>query len=410
MGLMAILQYVLSAVPLRKTQRNFLTVLLSVFLAVPGRLNVLNLSRYAACSESTIRRWLHRSDPGAIPWGAVHRATVSTAIESGLISPLCVLAIDASFHRKSGQHTAHLGSFWNGCAARTERGIEQSCCALIDVQHRQVFTVDVRQTRTGSDAPSRLAQAADQLDDVLLDLRTIQQLELAAVVADGNYAKELIVETVTEHGLPFISRFPRNANLKYLYTGEHPRRRGRPKKFDGKVDFSDLQRFDLVSETSTERVWTQVVWSVQWAREVRAVVIQQVGKKGQVTGYAVLFSTAVTMPAHEIMALYRSRFEIELIFRDAKQFLGSQDVQLRSQQGIEAHWNVVLLTLNLCRLEVLRAAGGGQDLVFSLEDMKRRAYNALLAQVILSNLDLSARFEELEHLPFSPLNFGLKAA
>jgi len=32
--------------------------------------------------------------------------------------------------------------------------------------------------------------------------------------------------------------------------------------------------------------------------------------------------------------------------------------------------------------------------VFSLEDMKRRAYNALLAQVILSNLDLSARFEE----------------
>ncbi len=88
-----------------------------------------------------------------------------------------------------------------------------------------------------------------------------------------------MVETVTGHGLPFISRFPRNANLKYLYTGEHPRRRGRPKKFDGKVDFSDLQRFDLVSETSTERVWTQVVWSVQWAREVRAVVIQQVGKR-----------------------------------------------------------------------------------------------------------------------------------
>ena len=48
--------------------------------------------------------------------------------------------------------------------------------------------------------------------------------------------------------------------------------------------------------------------------------------------------------------------------------------------------------------------------MFSLEDMKRRAYNALLAQVILSNLDLSARFAELEHLPFNPLNFGLKAA
>ncbi len=41
---------------------------------------------------------------------------------------------------------------------------------------------------------------------------------------------------MTGHGLPFISRFPRNANLKYLYTGEHPRRRGRPKKFDGKLE------------------------------------------------------------------------------------------------------------------------------------------------------------------------------
>ncbi|ANC73178.1 hypothetical protein A2G07_15045 (plasmid) [Deinococcus radiodurans R1 = ATCC 13939 = DSM 20539] len=50
------------------------------------------------------------------------------------------------------------------------------------------------------------------------------------------------------------------------------------------------------------------------------------------------------------------------------------------------------------------------ELVFSLEDMKRRAYNALLAQVILSNLDLSARFEELANSPFSPLDFGLKAA
>lgn len=407
---MGILQHVLWVVPLRTTQRTFLTVLLRVFLAVPGRLNALNLARYASCSESTIRRWLHRDDPGAIPWGSLQLATVTTALESGLMSPLCILAIDASFHRKSGQKTEHLGSFWNGCASRVERGIEQSCCALIDVQHRQAFPIHVRQTRTGSDDPGRLEQATDQLDEVLLDLRTAPQIQLAAVVADGNYAKEPVVETVTGQGLPFISRLPRNANLKYLYDGDHPRRRGRKKKFDGKVDFSDLQRFDWVSETRAERVLTRVVWSVKWKRQLRVVVVQWLGKTGKVTGYAVLFSTAVTMPAHEVVALYRSRFEIELVFRDAKQFLGSQDVQLRSRQGIEAHWNIVMLTLNLCRLEALREAGGGQDLVFSLEDRKRRAYNTLLAQVILSNLALSARFEELEKSPSRPLDFGLKAA
>ena len=242
-----------------------------------------------------------------------------------------------------------------------------------------------------------------------MDLRAYPQIDLAAIVADGDYANISVVETVTGHGLPLVSKLPRNANLKYLYIGEHLKRRVRKKKLEGKVDFSDMKRFEVISETPTERL-TQVVWGCHWKRELRVVVLQQLDLVGTVTGYAVLFSTAVTMPAHEVVALYQSRFEIELVFRDEKQFLGSQDVQLRSQQGIEAHWNMVMLALNLARLEALHAAGGGQVLVFSLEDMKRRAYNALLAQVILSNLGLSARFDELSSLPSRPLDFGLKAA
>lgn len=65
-GLLGILEHVFQSTPLRRTQRQFLTVVLSVFLAVPGRLNALNLSRYAGCSDRTIRRWLHRTDEGAI--------------------------------------------------------------------------------------------------------------------------------------------------------------------------------------------------------------------------------------------------------------------------------------------------------------------------------------------------------
>ena len=140
-------------------------------------------------------------------------------------------------------------------------------------------------------------------------------------------------------------------------------------------------------------MWTQVVWSVQWAREVRAVVMQQIGEKGQITGHAVL-STPGTRPAHEVIAPYQSHFETELIFRDAKQFIGSQDAQPRSQPGIETHWSVVSLTLNLCRLGALRAAGGGEDLMFSLKNMKRWALPASLAQVILPNPDPPKRFGE----------------
>ncbi|WP_168733340.1 transposase [Deinococcus sp. Arct2-2] len=391
MGLGGVLQHVVQAVKLRKTQRKFFAVVLSVFLALPGRLNALDLSHDASCSDRTIRRWLHRGDEGAVPWWSLQTAAVTTAMQSGLISPLCILAIDASFHQQSGTKTAHLGPFWNGCATRVERGIEHACCALIKVQHRHIFPLHARQTRTDSEAPGRMEQITDQLEEVLLDLRAPPQIELAAIVADGDDANISVVETVTGHGFPLVSKRPRNANLKSLYAGEHVKRRRQKKTLDGKVNFHDLRRFELVCETPTQRLLSQVVWGCHWRRALRAVVIQQLDSTGTGTGYAVLFSTAVTLPAHDVVALSQSRFEIELVFRDEKQFL---------------------LALNLARLEALQAAGGGQGLVFSfsLEDLKRRAYNALLAQVILSTLGLEARFEESGSLPSRPLDFGLKAA
>lgn|GEM_PF-455785 len=409
-GLLSILEHVLRGTTLRQTQRRFLTVVLSVFLAVPGRLNAVNLSRYAGCSDRTIRRWLHRTDKGAIPWWSLQLQTVQAGIESGLISPLFVLAIDASFHRKAGTKTDHIGAFWNGSTGHVEQGIEQSCCALVEVQHRQAFPIHARQTQTQPEAGNRMAQAIRQLDDVLHGLRALPQLEVAAVVADGNYAHQDFVQAMTCHGLPVVSKMQRNADLKYVKSGEHEKRRGRPKKYDGKVTFDDLSRFEVVSETNTERVLTQVVWRTHWNLPVRVVVVQQLNRRGQVSAYAVLFSTAVHMPAHEVVAFYKSRFEIELIFRDQKQFLGGQDAQVRAQPALEAHWNMVMLMLNVARLEALRQAGSGQGLVFHLEDMKRRAYNALFAEVILSQLGLDAYFHELHTMPSSPLNFGLKAA
>ncbi len=48
--------------------------------------------------------------------------------------------------------------------------------------------------------------------------------------------------------------------------------------------------------------------------------------------------------------------------------------------------------------------------MFSYEDIKRRAYNRLFARRVLSNLDLEARFGELENHSSRPLDLGVKAA
>ena len=288
--------------------------------------------------------------------------------------------------------------------------MEMSCCALINVQMRQVFPIHVQQTRPKQDKSNRLKQYDAQLDVVLSELEYYPEVILRAVVADGQYAKQPFVDTVTGHGVPLVSKLQCNANLMYLYRGPEEKRRGPKRKHDGKVNFADLSRFELVCESDSERILTQVVWSVQWKRQLRVVVVQVLGKQEKVEKYAVLFSTDIRMPAHEIVALYRSRFEIEYVFRDGKQFLGLQDVQMRSSVAIESHWNLALLVMNLARLEALCASGGQEVIVFGVEDMKLRAYNALFAQVILAKLDLEARFEELSSDPSGPLNFGTKAA
>ncbi len=131
--------------------------------------------------------------------------------------------------------------------------------------------------------------------------------------------------------------------------------------------------------------------------------------------HVVLCSTDTTMPAEEIRALYSARLHLEFVFRDAKQFAGLTTCQLRSTTGLANHWNAACFALSLGRAEQLlersarmgRPAGG---MVFSFEDVKRRAYNRMFAARIMANLGLSQRFVELEEHPSRPLDLGVKAA
>ncbi len=103
------------------------------------------------------------------------------------------------------------------------------------------------------------------------------------------------------------------------------------------------------------------------------------------------------------------------MFRDAKQFAGLNTCQLRRTIALENHWNAAFFALSLGRAEVLLEEAGrlqrpASRMVFSYEDIKRRAYNQLFARRILRNLGLEARFHELEKHPTRPLELGVKAA
>ena len=57
-------------------------------------------------------------------------------------------------------------------------------------------------------------------------------------VTGGFYAKQKVFDTVTDLGGNLITRLRSDTNLRYLYTGPPADGPGRPKQYDGKIDWS----------------------------------------------------------------------------------------------------------------------------------------------------------------------------
>ena len=336
--------------------------------------------------------------------------------------------MDASFIPKSGTQTEGRGSFWDGCRGRAEIGLELSCIALMSWGSHHVFPISVKQTRPKTDKTDRLTQYLTQLRAVFRAHRGWFRQHLRAVVADGQYAKKMFMDTVADQGVAFVTKLSIRANLLIPFTGTHQKRRRARQRWEGKVDFVDFAGWTPVPGEADERVWTRVVWGPHFERFFWVVVVQRLNRKGVVMAHVVLCSTDTTLPAEQIRALYSARFQLEFVFRDAKQagvvngavlpkkqFGGQTTSQLRSRRGLENHWNASFFSLSLARAAlVLEAAGRtgrpASRLMCSIEDVKRRAFNALFAQRILANLGLSQRFVELQQHPSRPLDLGVKAA
>ena len=157
---------------------------------------------------------------------------------------------------------------------------------------------------------------------------------------------------------------------------------GRPKTYDGKVRWADLSRFER-AETSDEGLvlYSQVVNHVQFKRHLRVVKVIDTHSNRS----ALLFSTALDLCAITIYRYYKARFQLEFLFRDAKQFTGLGDCQARSKAKLQFHFDASLTAVTMAKLEV-RQQQDGQDAPFSMTNVKRRYFNMHLIERILTTL------------------------
>jgi hypothetical protein len=375
---------------------------------VCGKANFTNLSRYGEYSERTYRRQYQKSFD-FIPF---HAQTIAAAIEPNREQ---IAAIDCSFISKSGKQTWGMDNFYNGSISKSQKGLEISVISVVDVSAHQGYTISVKQTATTDRQPIPAQQTAkkkrkckrkskskaktepvisERVQGYLEQLKTARAHLPAAVkylAADSFYSKKSVVDGVVALDLHLVSKLRIDADLRYCYTGEQ-KPKGAPRKYDGKVDLSDLSRLEFGGELANgTKLYSQVVWHVSLKRKIRIVYLldQRTPDKQRV---ALLFSTDITLDPLRLYEYYKSRFQIEFIFRDAKQFTGLCDCQSRQQQSLDFHFNASLAALNIAKLEQQKNQSDTDEETmpqsFSMATYKRLALNEHLLERFISMLGL----------------------
>lgn len=364
---------------LRKPQQKFLLTLFSTMMIVCGKVNFTNLSRYSEISERTYRRQFSRS----FNFIKGNAALIKQAIPATASQ---IIAIDCTFIPKSGRATYGIEYFYNGSAGRAEKGLEISVIAVVDADRKQAYTLSVQQTPVAS-----VSAETTRIDYYLQQMKaTHPYLPKSAryVVADGFYSKIKWVKGVTALKLDVIGKLRCDADLRHVYTGTQ-KPRGRHRKYDGKVDLTDFSRMTLVRELEPQLLlYSSVVWSVCLKCKVRLAYLLDRRHPDRV-GRVLLFSTDLDIDPAEILNLYKARFQIEFIFRDAKQFTGLTDCQARDFTKLDFHFNASLMTLNLAKFDVAQAHQSPSPFVFSMASYKRKALNQHLLERFICLLGLN---------------------
>jgi DDE superfamily endonuclease len=360
----------------KKPQQKFLAHLLGLLLMLPGHATFRNLSRYSAYHERTFARWYARD----FDFVSLNKAAIIQVIPPDHEQ---ALVIDASFVPKSGKQTYGLDRFWNGSHSRTEKGLEISALAWLDITDNCAYCLSAEQTppadKTTDAAATRIDVYLDQLARVVSEhhLR-----HLRYVITDGYYSKQKFLRGVCALGLEHIGTLRLDAHLRALYHGPQRPGPGRPQTYDGKVHWDNLSRFEKVeTEDDSIVLYHQVLNHVQFQRNLRVVLVVDTKHHRK----AVLFSTDLTLDALTIYRYYKARFHIEFLFRDAKQFTGLTDCQARSHAKLNFHFQASLSAVTLAKLDA-RQQNGDAASAFSMASLKRRAFNQHLIERISQHL------------------------
>jgi hypothetical protein len=334
---------------------------------VNAPINFLQLGRYGQFCEQRYRQQFEEY---------FNFFSFNAALIREHCGPRRVIAFDPSYIPKSGRKTEGVGWFWSGCANKAKWGLEIGGIAILDLDNHTAVHLEAAQTLP-LDGESLLDFYARIFEERAKELKKLSDV----VVADGYFSKEPFVSKLVDCGLDVISRFRDDVRLRYIIQIKKTGKRGRTKTNGEPVDLSDLdmRHFSIEKETDEIRIRTAVVHAVSLNRLVRVVFVD-FKKDGKITSSKIYFSTDFEMEAADILEMYQTRFQIEFVYRDAKQYTSLTSCQARSKEKLDFHFNMSLTAVNVAKIVHWYSIPIETRKSFSLSDIKTVNHNTLLLE------------------------------
>lgn len=300
-------------------------------------------------------------------------------------SPERIICFDPSFISKSGNHTYGIGYFWSGCAQSVKKGLEIGALAIGDAVNNTAFHYYAIQTVLAE------GQSLMQHYTTFIVSQAAELLLLSKYVAvDAYFAKYSFINELNNKKLDVITRLRDDAALWYLYQGPKTQKRGRPTKYDGKVDLKslDMKHFSCFEVCQSHKAFEAVVFSKSLKRPLKVVLVHNLKNEGNIKSVKIFACTDTSLQGCKVWKYYKLRFQQEFLFRDGKQFLGLNHCQSRQNKRLAFQFNFSLSVISIAKTLHWLTIPKHQRTTFSIQDIKTQYVNEHLLDKFIVGLGI----------------------
>jgi hypothetical protein len=382
-----------------KSQAKFLVHFFTLLIAFRGRANFENLARQGEYNESTYRNNFDKD----FDFLNFNRLLVEQTCSEEV-----AIAFDPSFISKSGKYTPGLGYFWSGGAGRAQKGLEIGGFGAIDIVNNTCMHLIAKQTLDHKKYDSLIEYYVETVRSLSPGLQQVSKI----LVVDAYFSKSTFIEPVCQLGFEVISRFRDDAVLFYAYLGPQKKGRGRPRKYQGRVDVRqpDENHFCLIIKESDWQAYEGIVFSKALKRWVKVVLVHHFQANGELKCVKIYFSTNLDRAGSYVLLFYKTRFQIEFLYRDAKQFTGLMHCQSRKEKRLDFHFNASLTAVSLAKAAYHLSTPVEQRKPFSMFSIKAQYFNELLLNRFFNVFGIDPNNEKINLKYLSLRDFGKIAA